>query len=197
MLTITESIDTYMSYTEELRLFNKVPAFIRKRLRHLQRSIYHLVAQSKRLHGQNQEMIRQIVDSEVTKFYEAHGAQLCEVDEAFEDFGKRLLAFSLDHIQKQAIVLTCRVHPGEAQSNHMLSGLLKALTSDSALALRQNFIFRIVPMLNPDGVVFGNYRCSQLGCDLNRKWNCASRLLQPSVFYTLQMMKIMRSQVKI
>ena len=79
----------------------------------------------------------------------------------------------------------------------MLSGLMKALTSDSALALRQNFIFRIVPMLNPDGVVFGNYRCSQLGCDLNRKWNSATRLLQPSVFYTLQMMKIMRSQVKI
>ena len=24
-------------------------------------------------------------------------------------------------------------------------------------------------MLNPDGVLYGNYRCSLLGCDLNRK----------------------------
>lgn len=52
-------------------------------------------------------------------------------------------------------------------------------------------------MLNPDGVVFGNYRCSQLGCDLNRKWNCANRLLHPSIYYTIQMMKMMRFKVKI
>jgi len=25
-------------------------------------------------------------------------------------------------------------------------------------------------MLNPDGVIYGNYRCSLLGVDLNRKW---------------------------
>lgn len=52
-------------------------------------------------------------------------------------------------------------------------------------------------MLNPDGVVFGNYRCSQLGCDLNRKWNSACRLLHPAIYYTLQMMKMTRFHVKI
>ncbi len=25
-------------------------------------------------------------------------------------------------------------------------------------------------MLNPDGVINGNYRCSLAGCDLNRRW---------------------------
>ena len=65
-----------------------------------------------------------------------------------------------DHSQKQAVVLTCRVHPGEAMSSHMLNGLLSNLMSPEAAPLRKNFIFRIVPMLNCDGVVWGNYRCS-------------------------------------
>lgn len=29
---------------------------------------------------------------------------------------------------------------------------------------------QIVPMLNPDGVVVGNYRCSLAGLDLNREY---------------------------
>ena len=36
--------------------------------------------------------------------------------------------------------------------------------------LRDHFVFKIVPMLNPDGVVNGNYRCSLSGQDLNRQW---------------------------
>jgi hypothetical protein len=26
-------------------------------------------------------------------------------------------------------------------------------------------------MLNPDGVIVGNYRSNLMGCDLNRKWD--------------------------
>jgi murein tripeptide amidase MpaA len=54
----------------------------------------------------------------------------------------------------------------------MLEGSLKMLLTDSDVAkeLRKHFVFKIVPMLNPDGVIYGNYRCSLLGCDLNRKW---------------------------
>lgn len=81
-------------------------------------------------------------------------------------------------------------------ANHMLNGVLEDIMSPEAAPLRQNFIFRIVPMLNPDGVVWGNYRCSQLGCDLNRKWDRANRLLHPEIFYTFQMMKMIRSQLK-
>lgn len=77
-----------------------------------------------------------------------------------------------DHYHKKAIVLTSRVHPGEPQASFMLEGALMFILSDIPLAqeLRKNFVFKIVPMLNPDGVVQGNYRCSLLGCDLNRKW---------------------------
>ena len=38
-----------------------------------------------------------------------------------------------------------------------------------AHVLRNHFVFKVVPMLNPDGVVNGNYRSSLAGEDLNRR----------------------------
>lgn len=64
-----------------------------------------------------------------------------------------------------------RVHPGETNASWMMKGVLDFLQSDSrqARALRDKFVFKIVPMLNPDGVIVGNYRCSLAGGDLNRQ----------------------------
>lgn len=75
------------------------------------------------------------------------------------------------HKHKKAIVLTARVHPGETNSSYMIKGTIDFLLSNShqARALRKKFLFKIVPMLNPDGVIYGNYRCSLLGVDLNRR----------------------------
>lgn len=39
---------------------------------------------------------------------------------------------------------------------------------DVAKYLRNNFVFKIIPMLNPDGVIVGNNRTSLSGLDLNR-----------------------------
>lgn len=36
-------------------------------------------------------------------------------------------------------------------------------------------------MLNPDGVVVGNYRCSLAGLDLNRVWQEPDARLQPAI----------------
>jgi murein tripeptide amidase MpaA len=57
-------------------------------------------------------------------------------------------------------------------SSYVINGILQFLMSsdDRARKLRQNFIFKIVPMLNPDGVIHGNYRSNLSGSDLNRKW---------------------------
>ena len=46
-------------------------------------------------------------------------------------------------------------------------------------------------MLNPDGVIYGNYRCSLLGCDLNRRWDNPNRLLHPTVYYAKKLVKHM------
>jgi murein tripeptide amidase MpaA len=39
---------------------------------------------------------------------------------------------------------------------------------EDAKYLRNNFVFKIIPMLNPDGVIIGNNRTSLSGYDLNR-----------------------------
>jgi len=55
--------------------------------------------------------------------------------------------------------------------------------------LRDKCIFKVVPMLNPDGVINGNYRCSLAGVDLNRKYDSACPVLQPTIFETKSMLK--------
>jgi len=53
-----------------------------------------------------------------------------------------------------------RVHPGEPVGSWMMKGVIEYLTSDieEVVFLRNNYIFKIIPMLNPDGVISGNYR---------------------------------------
>jgi murein tripeptide amidase MpaA len=53
-----------------------------------------------------------------------------------------------------------------------MHGTLEYLVSEDegARYLRDNFVFKVIPMLNPDGVIVGNYRCSLSGLDLNRQW---------------------------
>ncbi len=48
-------------------------------------------------------------------------------------------------------------------------------------ALRSAYVFKIVPMLNPDGVVVGNYRTSLAGVDLNRVYKTPTPQLFPTV----------------
>jgi len=86
---------------------------------------------------------------------------------------------------KRCIVISARVHPGETPASWMMRGFLDFITgnSDEARTLRSQFVFKIVPMLNPDGVQFGNNRCSLAGVDLNRQWKRPSRTLHPTVYY--------------
>ena len=90
---------------------------------------------------------------------------------------------------RKGVVLTARIHPGETVSSWVMQGCLDFLLSDCAEAheLRENFIFKIVPMLNPDGVVHGNYRCSLSGCDLNRRWKNPSKSIHPEIYFTKRM----------
>lgn len=70
------------------------------------------------------------------------------------------------------VFLSARVHPGETQSSWIMKGVLDFLMSSkpSAQRLRETFVFKVVPMLNPDGVINGCHRCSLTGQDLNRQW---------------------------
>ncbi|XP_071199806.1 cytosolic carboxypeptidase 2 isoform X2 [Salvelinus alpinus] len=97
----------------------------------------------------------------------------------------------MDRSAKRAVVVTARVHPGETNSSWMMQGFLDFLLgeSDDARLLRETFVFKVVPMLNPDGVVVGNYRCSLAGRDLNRNYNTLLRDSFPCVWHTKNMVK--------
>lgn len=55
-----------------------------------------------------------------------------------------------------------RQHPGITYSSFVIHGLLNYMLSDEIISdkLRQNYEIWIVPMMNPDGVVLGNFRCN-------------------------------------
>lgn len=62
--------------------------------------------------------------------------------------------------KRKIVIITARVHPGETPSSYVCQGLIEFLVSPHPVAkvLRENITFKIIPMLNPDGVYLGNYR---------------------------------------
>jgi hypothetical protein len=52
-----------------------------------------------------------------------------------------------------------------------------------AQSLRENYVFKLIPCLNPDGVAKGNYRSSFAGVDLNRQWILPNEFLHPTIFH--------------
>ena len=67
----------------------------------------------------------------------------------------------------------------------MIEGFIEWLCSDSKQAnlLRRYVVFKIVPMLNPDGVVIGNYRTGLSGRDFNREYKMPDKALFPEVYH--------------
>lgn len=79
----------------------------------------------------------------------------------------------------------------------MMRGALLFITdpvNPEAKILRDNFVFKIIPMLNPDGVINGNYRCSLAGCDLNRRWKAPSKMIHPTVYYSKKLIKNLHAE---
>lgn len=86
--------------------------------------------------------------------------------------------------KKKYVVITSRVHASETPGSYKAQAMLSLLTSsDPAIEfLRGSLVFLVLPMLNPDGVVLGNNRCSAKGHDLNRCWNSPS-CSQPAIWH--------------
>ena len=79
-----------------------------------------------------------------------------------------------------------RVHPGETPASFVIQGLLDFLVSshDIAVSLREFVVFKIIPMLNPDGVFLGNQRFVDLLCPAQ---NVSSRHLNVKYFSPVTM----------
>ncbi|CAD8110508.1 unnamed protein product [Paramecium sonneborni] len=98
------------------------------------------------------------------------------------------LTFSKGNIiKKKVIVIQARIHPGESNSSWVMQGLLEYLSSNEADQLLDQLIFVIVPMMNVDGVIFGNYRTGCAGRDLNRQFREDCKKLYPTVYAMKQL----------
>uniref|UniRef100_A0A674DD24 BEN domain containing 5 n=1 Tax=Salmo trutta TaxID=8032 RepID=A0A674DD24_SALTR len=149
----------------------------------------------RRLQQELERTRRQLVQQ--AKKLKEYGSLLTEVKE-LRDFNRRLqdvLLMRLGSAQqnpekvKKLVVLTARVHPGESPASFICQGVIDFLVSQHPVAqtLRDHVIFKIVPMLNPDGVYLGNYRCSLMGFDLNRHWQEPSPWAHPTLHAVKQL----------
>ncbi|KAM7361346.1 cytosolic carboxypeptidase 6 isoform 2-T2 [Cochliomyia hominivorax] len=91
----------------------------------------------------------------------------------------------------RVIVILCRSQANASPASFMCQGFLEFLLSNHNIAkvLRENFVFKIVPMVNPDGVFLGNNRCNLIGQDMNRIWNVATEFSHPEIYAIKNMLK--------
>jgi hypothetical protein len=88
---------------------------------------------------------------------------------------------------KKVIWLMCRQHAWESGTSFVGEGAIRFLLSEDARALRERVIFKIFPMMDPDGCAHGGVRFNRNGYDVNRNWDTAdpasaeSRRLMPEI----------------
>ncbi|XP_038304975.1 uncharacterized protein AGBL4 isoform X4 [Canis lupus familiaris] len=158
-------------YEELLRNYQQQQEEMRHLQQELERTRRQLVQQAKKL--------------------KEYGALVSEMKE-LRDLNRRLqdvllLRLGSDNLregaEKKVVFITGRVHPGETPSSFVCQGIIDFLISQHPIAhvLREHLVFKIAPMLNPDGVYLGNYRCSLMGFDLNRHWLDPSPWAHPTL----------------
>jgi len=103
--------------------------------------------------------------------------------------------------KKRGVIISCRLHPGESSGSHVCRAFIDFLLSpESEIAneLRNQFVFKITPMMNPDGVINGNnrtaptrddYEISDRGVNLNSVWHKIDENLHPTLFKMKQMIR--------
>lgn len=76
------------------------------------------------------------------------------------------------HAPKQTVWIHARTHAAETGPSFVLEGLIRAVLAEdpAGRALRQRYVFKIVPMHNVDGVIAGNYRTNTSSINLENQW---------------------------
>lgn len=73
---------------------------------------------------------------------------------------------------RQVLLVIGRQHPPETTGSEALMSFVDQLVADTPLArrFRKHVLVLVVPLMNPDGVVEGNWRGNADGKDINRDW---------------------------
>ncbi|CAD8189181.1 unnamed protein product [Paramecium octaurelia] len=111
--------------------------------------------------------------------------------------GVQLPMFTFNKVKnknKKCIIIQARIHPGESNGSWVMQGVLDYLSSHQGLKIFEKCVIKVVPMMNPDGVILGNYRTGLAGKDLNRKFRQTDEKI---LFPTVQAMKkLVKDQYK-
>ena len=85
--------------------------------------------------------------------------------------------------KKRVVWLMARQHSWEAGTSWVAEGALRFLLSSEpqAVRIRDDFVFKIFPMADPDGVARGGVRFNANGYDLNRNWDAVDPRRMPEI----------------
>jgi len=75
--------------------------------------------------------------------------------------------------EKKVVFITTLQHAGESNGGYVVSGLVDFLLSDDkdAALARRSVIYKVIPMMNPDGIFHGMTRLNGNLEDLNQEWD--------------------------
>lgn len=134
--------------------------------------------------------LRTLMDNRKTAQY-VQREVLCKTIAGNNCYALTITSSQVPESEKLGVVISARVHPGETNASWMMKGMLDFLTSGHHIAekLRRKFVFKLVPMLNPDGVIVGNYRTNLAARDLNRTYKDPKKESFPTVWHMKNMLE--------
>lgn len=86
--------------------------------------------------------------------------------------------------------ITARLHAAETHGSWIMKYLIEELTQNPEKYenVLNNYVVKLVPMTNPDGVTIGNARSSLVGLDLNRRWSDPNATIHPEIYFVKEAM---------
>lgn len=112
--------------------------------------------------------------------------QLSQIGESAEGKALHLLTLTnpdAPQENKKVIWLMARQHSWESGTSWGMEGALKyLLDTEEGKELLDQYIFKVMPMADPDGVARGGVRFNTFGHDLNRNWDLVIPEEMPEIY---------------
>ncbi|HEY3939349.1 MAG TPA: M14-type cytosolic carboxypeptidase [Bryobacteraceae bacterium] len=98
--------------------------------------------------------------------------------------GRDLVLWTITHgnsKSKKTIWLMFRQHSWESGSSWVGEGAVRTLLASESKKLRNDIVWKILPLCDPDGVARGGVRFNVNGYDLNRNWDVVDPIKMPEI----------------
>ncbi|XP_012142066.1 cytosolic carboxypeptidase-like protein 5 isoform X2 [Megachile rotundata] len=190
---ITYFAFTYpFSYTDLQNYLRRIEAKLAKRdITCVDDVYYHRECAIKSLEGRRMDLIT------VSSF---HNISTEREDRLSNMFPEKTEERPFKFWDKKVIFVSARVHPGETPSSFVFNGFLNfIITRDDQIAinLRRLYVFKLIPMLNPDGVARGHYRMDTRGINLNRVYLNPSLKDHPTIYAARNLIRYYHNTYKL